>query len=89
MIQKSYSKLFPRFQELLLQEKVKLYDNIAQINDCQGRLLAELQIYPSPSLNWQFEILGEVQCNFPSLYTQDDVLLNSIEGHCFSLESPI
>jgi hypothetical protein len=88
MIQRSSSKLFPRPHELLLQEKVKLYDNIAQINDCQGRLLAELQIYPSPGLNWQFETLGEVQCDFPSLYTQDGTPLSPIEGYYFSLESP-
>lgn len=80
--------MFPRPHDLLLKEKVKLYDNIAQVNNCQGRLLAELQIYPSPSLNWQFEILGEVQCDFPSLYTQDNTTLISIEGNCFSLESP-
>jgi len=80
--------MFQRSDELLLAEKIKLYDNFAQINNCQGRLLAELQIYPLPSLNWQFEILGEVQCNFPSLHTQDNSQLNPIKGHCFLIESP-
>jgi len=51
-------------QDLILKDKVKLYNNIARINDCKGRLLAELQIYPSPRITWEFEMLGDVQCNF-------------------------
>ena len=79
--------MFPRSHELILKEKVRLYDNIAQVNDCQGRLLAELQIYPTPSLNWEFEIIGEVQCNFPHANSQDSSTpINSIEGYSFTLE---
>lgn len=79
--------MFPRPQDLLLAERVKLYDNVAQINDCQGRLLAELQIYPSPKLNWEFEMLGEVQCSFPAInFNNISEYTAQINGYMFILE---
>lgn len=51
--------MFPGLDESLLREKVKLYNNIAKFRDCTGRLDAELQVYPSPQIIWEFEILGD------------------------------
>ncbi|NMG22104.1 hypothetical protein [Brasilonema bromeliae] len=80
--------MLPKDKDLILQEKVKLYNNIAKINNCEGRLLAELEIYPTPRIIWEFEILGNVQCNFPSL-SLDSNTKNPLIGHCFSIEQPI
>jgi len=79
--------MLPKDKDLLLKEKVKLYNNIAKLNDCEGRLLAELEVYPTPRIVWEFEMLGDAQCNFPFWScTDSDALLI---GHCFSIEKPI
>ncbi|MBW4593303.1 MAG: hypothetical protein KME46_10365 [Brasilonema angustatum HA4187-MV1] len=80
--------MLPKEKDFILKEKVKLYNNIAKINDCEGRLLASLEIYPTPRIIWEFEILGNVQCNFPSL-SLDSNTKNPLIGHCFSIEQPI
>ena len=36
--------MIPSSKDLILQKKVKLYNNLANIDNCQGRLLAELEI---------------------------------------------
>ncbi len=79
--------MLPKDKDLILQQKVKLYNNIAKINDCEGRLLTELEIYPTPRIIWEFEILGNVQCNFPSL-SFDSNTKSPLIGHCFSIEQP-
>jgi hypothetical protein len=76
--------MLPRDKDLILKEKVKLYNNIARINDCEGRLLAELQVYPTPRIIWEFEMLGNVQCNQPNIYQ-----LNPLIGYWFSINNPI
>lgn len=76
--------MLPRDKELILKKKVKLYNNIARINDCEGRLLAELQVYPTPRIIWEFEMLGNVQCNRPNIYQ-----LNPLMGHWFSINNPV
>lgn len=76
--------MLPRDKDLILKKKVKLYNNIARINDCEGRLLAELQVYPTPRIIWEFEMLGNVQCNRPNIYQ-----LNPLIGHWFSINNPV
>lgn len=82
--------MLPKPQDLVLKEKVKLYNNIARINDCEGRLLAELQIYPSPRIFWEFEMLGDGQCNFPGLdfLINPDEPISQLVGYMFSIKEP-
>lgn len=76
----------PSSKDLILQKKVKLYNNLANIDNCQGRLLAELEIYPSPRIVWDFEVLGDTD-NFPywaaGINSEKSLELN---GHAFSIE---
>lgn len=80
--------MLPKVQDLILKEKVKLYNNIAKINDCEGRLLAELEIYPTPRITWDFEILGNVQCNVPSSSVFQPDPLDPLKGYYFSIDKP-
>lgn len=80
--------MLPKDKDLVLKEKVKLYNNVAKINNCEGRLLAELSVYPKPSIVWEFEILGEHQCNFPYSAPWTPDLLNSLVGYLFRIEKP-
>jgi hypothetical protein len=57
--------MIPKIQDLILKKKVKLYNNIAQTNDCVGRLLSELEVYHTPRIIWEFEMIGEANCDFP------------------------
>ena len=81
--------MIPRDKDLILQKKVKLYNNLAKINDCQGRLLAELEIYPTPRLTWEFEVLGEIQGEFPYRAARKQGSLDSLVGYSFLIESPV
>lgn len=81
--------MIPKDKDLILQEKVKLYNNIAKTNDCEGRLLAELEVYPTPRIIWEFEILGNVSCNLFNSSPFESGSLNSLIGHCFSIEKPV
>lgn len=81
--------MIPRDSDLILQKKVKLYNNLAKINDCQGRLLAELEVYPTPRLTWEFEVLGEIQGEFPYGAAWPSGSLDSVVGYSFIIENPI
>lgn len=50
--------MLPKLNELALQKSVRLYNNIAEFNNCEGRLLAELEVYPRPRISWELEVLG-------------------------------
>lgn len=80
--------MLPNDKDLLLKEKVKLYNNIANLNDCEGRLLAELEVYPTPRIVWEFEMLGNIQCNFPYGAAFKSDQLNPLIGHSFSIKKP-
>lgn len=80
--------MLPKNKELILKEKVKLYNNIANLNDCEGRLLAELEVYPTPRIVWEFEMLGNIQCNFPYGAVWQTEHLNPLIGHSFSIKEP-
>ena len=78
--------MIPSSKDLILQKKVKLYNNLANIDNCQGRLLAELEIYPNPRIVWDFEVLGDTN-NFPywagGINSEKSLKIN---GHAFSIE---
>ncbi|MFO0173624.1 MAG: hypothetical protein ACK51W_14295, partial [Aphanizomenon sp.] len=80
--------MVPQDKDLILKEKVKLYNNIGKINDCEGRLLAELEIYPTPRINWDFEIIGNVECNVPHSAAFQLNPLNPLKGYSFSIDEP-
>ncbi|MEA5551380.1 hypothetical protein VB713_10390 [Anabaena cylindrica UHCC 0172] len=80
--------MLPQDKDLILKEKVKLYNNIGKINDCEGRLLAELEIYPTPRINWDFEIIGNVECDVPRSAAFQSVPLNPLKGYSFSIDEP-
>lgn len=81
--------MIPSSKDLVLQKKVKLYNNIAKLNDCQGRLLAELEIYPTPRLVWEFEVLGGTSGNFPHGAAWNLESINSLIGYLFLIEGLI
>jgi len=81
--------MIPRAEDLILKEKVKLYNNLATINDCQGRLSAELEIYPTPRVIWEFEVLGEPKGKFPYGAGWGIDSLDSFTGYSFLIEKPI
>lgn len=78
--------MIPKKQDILSKEKIKLYNNFATINDCEGRLLVEFQIYPTPRIIWEFEKLGTLNCNFP--FGDFTKPLNEFNGYAFSIEKP-
>ncbi|HEY9630843.1 MAG TPA: hypothetical protein V6C84_26400 [Coleofasciculaceae cyanobacterium] len=60
--------MIPKKENLILAEKLVIFNNVAAIGKCKGgRLLAELQIYPSPRISWNFETLGRRPRGFPSI----------------------
>lgn len=44
--------------DLLMKSRISLYNNLGRIDDVLGRLMATLEISPSPRLAWEFEVLG-------------------------------
>ncbi len=81
--------MIPTDKDLILQKKVNLYNNLAKINNCQGRLLAELEIYPTPRLIWEFEALSDIQGEFPHGAVWKSDSLDSLVGSSFLIESPV
>ncbi len=80
--------MIPSEKDLILQDSVRLYNNLAKINDCEGRLLAELEIHPTPRLTWDFEVLGELQQGFPCGGIGLSNPLDPLIGHLFSIAQP-
>ena len=80
--------MIPSSKDLILQKKVKLYNNLANIDNCQGRLLAELEVYPNPRIIWDFEVLGDTN-NFPYLSHTSDEKALILSGHAFSIEQEL
>jgi len=77
--------MLPKPTDLLLKQKVKLYSNIAKSGDCVGCLHAELQVYPSPRITWEFESLGDTACEPKKARRK---LENPLVGSWFSIEEP-
>ena len=78
--------MFLRTEDLLLQEKVELYNNIAKSGDCTGRLRAELQVSPWPRIAWEFESLGDMAC-WPDESGEGE-LKHPFVGSWFSIDEP-
>lgn len=73
--------------DLLLSEKITLYNNLVKSGDCGGRLLATFEIDPSPRVVWDFESLGEAACS-PEYLDRDTHGLHPFEGESFRIEKP-
>ena len=71
--------------DFLLKPKITLYNNIARSGKCKGRLLAELEIYPSPRLTWDFETLGKTACEPDNT---NGLLKESFIGDRFRMNRP-
>jgi hypothetical protein len=80
--------MIPSSKNLILHKKVKLYNNLANIDNCQGRLLAELEIYPNPRIVWDFEVLGDTN-NFPYWAHKNDVKSLTLSGYAFLIEQEL
>jgi hypothetical protein len=80
--------MLPKKKDLILKERVELYNNLAQIDKCSGRLSVDLELYPLPRIVWEFEILGEANCGLHKNLGTDDPLSPFI-GHWFSIEKPL
>jgi hypothetical protein len=60
--------MIPKKQNLIFAEKLAIFNNVAALGKCKGgRLFAELQIYPSPRISWNFETLGRRPQDFPNV----------------------
>ena len=71
--------------ELLLKQKVLLYNNLAHSGASKGRLLAELEIYPSPRISWEYEAIGN-RVREPDTF--DTVVTKPFIGKVFTIEHP-
>ena len=77
--------MIPKKENLILAEKLVIFNNVAAIGQCKGgRLLAELQIYPSPRISWNFETLGRRPIGFPSI--GNNLSSQKFTGYSFDLE---
>lgn len=78
--------MLPQDKDLILKQKVKLYNNIGKMNDCEGRLLAELEVYPTPRIIWEFEMLGEMNYNSFNYIPGQIHESTPLTGHNFYIE---
>lgn len=67
----------------LMKDSIDLYDNIASIGDCQGRLKTTFHINPAPGIMWDFESVGDFACEPASL---NGKLKNPIIGHNHTIQ---
>ncbi len=72
--------------ECILKPKVTLYNNLARSGRCKGRLLVELEIYPSPRVVWEFESLGNTACEPKG--SSSRLLENPFIGSRFRMDRP-
>jgi hypothetical protein len=81
-------RLFPK--DLFLKKKIKLYNNIAKVNSCEGRLLVELEVYPYPRITWEFEVLGDTEHNSSDNIFKPETTneIHSFSGYGFSIKKP-
>ena len=74
--------------DLFHQEKVELYNNIAGIGGCKGRLKVDLYINPIPILFWDFESKKTTSRNREITSDQDGYLLQPIKGYDILIDRP-
>jgi hypothetical protein len=77
----------PKKENLILTDKLVIYNNFAKINDCEGRLLVELQIYPTPRIIWDFEIMGEQECDFLTIFDNNNLKQSFFMGNSLRVEA--
>lgn len=76
--------MFPRLYDPISKiEKINLYNNIAEYCGMKGRLLADLRVFPSPRIEWDFEVLGGSE----SLAFRQEGR-DKIQGYKFSIPNP-
>jgi hypothetical protein len=80
--------MLPKAKDILLKERVQLYNNLARNEDCSGRLAVALEVYPIPRISWEFEILGESECHL-GVHLGTDEPVSPFIGHWFSIEQPL
>lgn len=71
----------------LLQDIIPLYNNLARYKEHEGRLSASLQVFPSPQIVWEFEVLGEEVKQKGSLNT--GFPMSPLTGYQFEIEKPV
>ena len=74
--------------DLCLKKTVRLYNNIAEFEASKGRLLVEFKIFPTPRLNWEFEVLGKEQRNLTPPKFDRIKPSDKIKGHLCVIEKP-
>jgi hypothetical protein len=79
--------LLPKQKDLILKERVRLYNNLAQTDGCSGRLSVDLEIYPVPRIAWELEVLGESKWYFDERLG-DDTPIPPLRGHWFTIQEP-
>jgi hypothetical protein len=78
--------MIPTKENLILSEKLVIFNNVAAFGKCKGgRLLTELQIYPSPRISWNFETLGRRPTGFPTIGS--NLSGQKFTGYGFDLEN--
>lgn len=70
----------------LLQDNIPLYDNVANYKDHVGRLSSHLEVFPSPIILWDFEVLGDEVNQKGSLHTE--IPMSPIGGYQFEIPHP-
>jgi len=71
-------------KDIILKEKMQLYNNIAESGDCVGRLFAEMHFYPVPRITWDLEFLEDMVCQ-PEIWQHK--LKNTLVGKRFLIET--
>lgn len=72
-------------KDIVMRDKIELYNNIAHSGDCTGRLSAEMQVFPSPRIIWDLECLEDMACH-PEIQQQQQLKYPLLGKH-FSIET--
>lgn len=82
--------MFLSSKDLILRDKVQLHNNLAEVNGLQGRLLAELEIWPRGRLMYDFQVLEEHSHNpaLPLSNAFEEIPYLPIHSRFFSIDKP-
>lgn len=76
------NEVMNKYHQPLLENNIHLYDNLAEIEGNQGRLKANMVIYPYPRIEWEFESLGN------GFYeSKTGSITGDIHGYHFAIEN--
>jgi hypothetical protein len=76
----------PKANDLILKPMVRLYNNLATISECQGRLTANLQFHSSVSIHFDFEVIEPSHRALGPLLGRAPA--STLQGHGFSIPEP-